>query len=381
MRVIVVGGGVMGLSAAAALMRCGHRVAVFEQGPIPNPLGSSVDQHRLIRHPYGPMLGYSRMIDPALAAWARTWAEIGQTLIRPTSTLVVARDDLSWARASLEEMARAGIPSHELDRPALAELCPWLCPDQIELAALIESGGVLLAQDIVRALAVHLVTRGATVHTNTPVVEIDTAQASVTLEDGSRQRADRVVIAAGPWVRDLVSSTSGRVKPSRQVVAYLAPPERYAAAWRRAPMLLDIHGRGGVYVVPPVAGTGLKVGDHSFSMRGHPDQRRTAESAEGAALMEACRGRLRALDDYQLLETKTCYYTVQREERFIIEPIDKALLMTGFSGHGFKFGALMGELAAGVLSERISAEDAKRIGAGDMADPAEITRLTSSCLG
>lgn len=49
MKTIIVGGGIVGLSAAWALKRAGADVSVVEQGALPNPLGTSVDQHRLIR--------------------------------------------------------------------------------------------------------------------------------------------------------------------------------------------------------------------------------------------------------------------------------------------------------------------------------------------
>ncbi len=51
MKTIIVGGGIMGLSTAWGLAREGHEVELFEQGALPNPLASSVDEHRLIRHP------------------------------------------------------------------------------------------------------------------------------------------------------------------------------------------------------------------------------------------------------------------------------------------------------------------------------------------
>ena len=222
---------------------------------------------------------------------------------------------------------------------------------------------------------------GVTVNTHTPVVDIDPGRGAVTLEDGSSQRADRVVIAAGPWVRDLAPSAVGRVKPSRQVVAYLSPPEPLQAAWSTAPMVLDIHGAGGIYVVPPVAGSGLKVGDHSFSLKGHPTKNRTAMPAEGEALLEACRGRLSGLDDYTLQELKTCFYTVQKDEAFIVEALDRSILVTGFSGHGFKFGALMGEVVAALIGGRIDEGEARRLAAGSVSEPDEIRRLTSLCRG
>jgi glycine/D-amino acid oxidase-like deaminating enzyme len=380
-RVIVIGGGIMGLSTAFALHRSGHRVNVYEQGPIPNPMGSSVDQHRLIRHPYGPMRGYAMMINPALDAWNRMWNGLGRSFLHPTGTLVLARDDLSWAEQSLQDMKTLGIPFEQLTAERLSERAPMLRTEGIEFATWVDSGGVLLASNIVQALASHLLMGGATVNTHTPVIDIDPVRSSITLEDGSRVRADAIVVACGPWVRALCPPATGGAKPSRQVVIYLDPPADQQTAWESAPMLLDIHGKGGIYAVPPVAGTGLKVGDHSFSLKGHPDRDREVRQGEAEALMEACRVRFKAMEDWSLNHAKTCFYTVQKEERFVLESIEKAVVMTGFSGHGFKFGAMMGELATGLITGRIDTGNASKLASGIIEDIAEIEALTNLYLG
>ena len=51
---------------------------------------------------------------------------------------------------------------------------------------------------------------------------------------------------------------------------------------------------------------------------------------------------------------KTCFYTVTEDERFVVEKQGAAgWVMSPCSGHGFKFGALMGlELARTIVSER-----------------------------
>ena len=87
---LILGAGIMGLSAAWALSRQGWAVHVVEQDPVPNPRGSSVDHHRLIRHAYGAQAGYMRMVDPAYAAWALLWRDLGETLYEPTGVLAVS---------------------------------------------------------------------------------------------------------------------------------------------------------------------------------------------------------------------------------------------------------------------------------------------------
>ncbi len=61
-KALIVGGGIAGLSAAWALARRGVAVELFEQGTLPNPRGSSYDEHRIIRHAYGQMEGYARLM-------------------------------------------------------------------------------------------------------------------------------------------------------------------------------------------------------------------------------------------------------------------------------------------------------------------------------
>jgi glycine/D-amino acid oxidase-like deaminating enzyme len=60
--------------------------------------------------------------------------------------------------------------------------------------------------------------------------------------------------------------------------------------------------------------------------------------------------RLVGFERYRALAARTCFYSVAEDERFIVEPVGRALVLAGFSGHGFKFGAVMGEAAAAALS-------------------------------
>ena len=83
-------------------------------------------------------------------------------------------------------------------------------------------------------------------------------------------------------------------------------------------------------------------------------------------MLESCRDRLRDIDLYHLDHGKTCFYTVEPDERFIVEPVGRAgWVMTGFSGHGFKFGALMGLKLASAIDGEIDAAALTRYAAGE----------------
>jgi glycine/D-amino acid oxidase-like deaminating enzyme len=362
MKTIIVGGGIMGLATAWGLARDGNHVALFEQGPLPNPLGSSVDQHRLIRHPYGDYAGYARMIDDAYAAWDLLWSDLGQRHYAPTGMLALTVNGETWAERSARTLAAIGKPMEELEVASLGRRFPQLETSGVERAFWISSGGVLFAQDIVAGLAQHLARQPTvTLHPGTKVRSVDLDRARLVTEAGADHRADCIVVSAGAWVNRLVPASTGRLVPSRQIVVYFDLPDEQRALWAKGPMIIDKNGDVGLYLVPPAAGRGLKVGDHDFSRSGDPDGGRDATAAEIAPLLSRCRSLLRGYEQWRIDQLKVCFYTVTEDERFVVEKLGRqGWLMSPCSGHGFKFGALMGlELARTIAVERDPARHAR----------------------
>jgi glycine/D-amino acid oxidase-like deaminating enzyme len=367
-KVTVIGAGINGLSSAWALSRQGHEVTVLEQGPVPNPLGSSVDQNRLIRYPYGASAGYTRMVAQAYAAWDQLWSDLGETLYARTGTLAIARAEQSWTDLSAATLAAAGIETRRLEPADIERIFPMLRSDGIRYALHLESGGVLFAQRIIAALASHLRSRGVRIADRARVRVVDTDAARSTLDDGTIVDADRLVIAAGPWLSRLLPSMAQRVTPSRQVVAYAQPPQEFAEHWRRGPMLMDLDGAG-FYLVPPAGGTDMKIGDHRFSLQGEPDVDREADEAEARAVFEQARRTLRDFDRYRIASMKTCFYTVEPGERFLVERLGRTWLVSACSGHGFKFGPLNGLAVADGVAERRTAQEIAAVAAGGAVTP------------
>lgn len=357
MKVTIVGAGIMGLSAAWALTRAGHRVTVYDQAEVPNPLGSSVDQHRLIRHAYGAERGYTRMVSEAYDAWELVWRDVGARHYAASGTLVLETSTGNWAEESAAVLAAEGIPFRRLSADETARDFPLVDSRNARFVLHLESGGTLFADRIVASLARWMAGQGTPVAAATAVRDIDPARARVTLSSGAAIDADLLIVAAGPWVARLVPSIASRVTPSRQVVVYLTPPPETAAAWTRHPMILDLDPAAGFYLVPPRDGTGLKVSNHGFTMIGDPDRDRIAGADEARAIMDLCAHRLKGFGRYAMAEAKTCFYDVEPKERFILETLGNATwIMSGFSGHGFKFAPVLGlELAKAVAGARDAA--------------------------
>jgi sarcosine oxidase/sarcosine oxidase subunit beta len=355
-KALIVGGGIAGLSAAWGLRKRGWQVALFEQGPLPNPKASSYDEHRITRHAYGRMTGYAQLMPAAFRTWEKLWADIGTSHYEPCGAVYVLRHDNGWYDATIASLDAMGIGWRNLPVSELPARFPMVNPKGVGRVVETEGAGMLFPIRILTDLVVLLGRMGVELHAGARVTEVD-PEAGTLVADGRVHGGDVVVVAAGAWADRLVPQIKGIAVPSRQACLYLNPPAELAEAWARAPVLLDQAPEGGLYILPPRRGTRLKVGDHLFSRRGDADADRTATEEDLARLWPALRVAFADLDRYTVLEPKACYYTVTEDERFLVRPTGAAgWVISACSGHGFKLGSLIGDgVAAAIAGERPAA--------------------------
>ena len=363
-KILIVGGGIAGLSAAWALARRGVAVELFEQGPLPNPRGSSYDEHRIIRHAYGRMEGYAHLMPEAFRVWSDLWQAIGATHYDPCGAVYFLRDDTGWYDGVARSLGAMGIGYRDIPLDEVPRRFPMVQPDGLWRVVETDGAGMLFPVRILTDMVVLLGRLGVRLHAETQVTAVDPERGTV-VADGVTHTGDRVIVAAGAWADRLVPGLRDAVVPSRQAVLYLAPPPHMAQAWAEAPVMIDVAASGGVYTLPPHRGTRLKIGDHVFSRSGDPDEDRIASPADLERLWPAARAAYRDLDSYTVLERKACFYTVHEHEEFQVRPIGAAgWVISACSGHGFKLGSLMGDLVARAITGEMSDAAVTALAAG-----------------
>ncbi|MFD1696416.1 NAD(P)/FAD-dependent oxidoreductase [Roseibium aestuarii] len=356
MHVIVVGAGISGLSTAWALTRRGVDVTLLEQGPIPNPLSASGDQHRIIRRAYGGKGGYQRRISAAYAAWDSMWSDLGTSHLIDTGFLILSQQPGDEGEEYRDGLVSSGYTPEMMSGAEAAARYPFLDGDSLRFAAYHPEGGVLLCQKIAAGLRDWLRDKGADVREQTRVTAVDAAAGAVTLSSGERLVADHVVIAAGAWVLKLLPELATSLTTYRTAVVYLEPPADLKPHWEAAPVVLDIGGPVDGYILPPVAGTGLKFGAGYHKRAAAPDEDRTAAVGEGEVVRDLFSPPIARIGEYRPTDVVTCAYTFTRDEHFFMQPGARLSVVSACSGHGYKFGAVVGQkVAEGLLDGDLEA--------------------------
>ncbi|MFF3648239.1 NAD(P)/FAD-dependent oxidoreductase [Streptomyces sp. NPDC002181] len=304
--VLVVGAGVTGLLTAVRCALAGHRVTVLDGGPIPNPRSSSYDQHRVVRTLSPDDPDATRRMTAAHRRWRDTETLLGVRLLRPVGVVT------AWPRERLPALtasaAGAGVRVRTVEPQALPHL--EFPPDSA--GVLEEDAGVLLAERALEAAARWLGGHPAvTLRPYGAVAEVDAESGKVRLSGGERLGADLVLVAAGPWTRDLVEQPP--VVLHRQTMLYLHPPPDTARWWERAPAAGGLGPDGRGWAVPPGDGTLLKISSDAVRRTVDATGDAGAEDQAPWAGLLASAAPLTGLHRYTVAAVKACHYTADAQ--------------------------------------------------------------------
>ena len=146
---LIIGAGIMGLSTAWGLLRKGVKnITLVEQTNIPNPLGASGDEHRIIRRAYGKNSAYSFLISEAFNAWDMLWQDLGENHLDMRGFAVLSREENDEGRDYIEGLERDGYAFEDLSHAEIEARLPFVALNGLLRAVYSEEGGVLYSHKI-----------------------------------------------------------------------------------------------------------------------------------------------------------------------------------------------------------------------------------------
>jgi sarcosine oxidase len=191
-----------------------------------------------------------------------------------------------------------------------------------------------------------------TVPDRTPVRSIDLeGSRPVVLTDTARIVADRLIVAAGAWVKRLVPDFSVPVRVTRQQVLYFKPEDPAPFQIGRFPVFI-YKGTGeedAFYGMPDFLGLGVKAARHAGPVVDPDTHDPTVADDYRSIVRQFLRGCIPALADARIGLTEVCLYTVAPDDAFTVDflPLRPDVIVASpCSGHGFKFSCLIGRILA-----------------------------------
>jgi sarcosine oxidase len=325
MRVAVVGAGVVGLSAAAALLERGAEVVCYERAGEPMAERSAGSSrifrlaHRepeLVRQATEARAGFERWADAA-----------GRPMIVPSGCVISGADVPAWAAA----MDAAGAPFETPVDPHRLRLPTRRAPAE----ALLDPSGGVIDVDAVREHLTCLTKRSLRLE---PVEAVD-ADAHVWTRSG-RARFDAVLLAAGAGTAPLAAEVGIAVPGELEHHARFTFPVDPAVAWRS-------------WIDLPATGMGTyqhASGPGRWAVGGHLDPAATAwefgrdasTAAARAAVLDYAREHLTV--EPRIVETIYCTPTPGLGDGFHVQRAGRVVAVHG--ENLFKFAPVLGAALA-----------------------------------
>jgi glycine/D-amino acid oxidase-like deaminating enzyme len=379
--IAVLGGGLMGTATAYAAARLGGAdvvVDLYEAAQIGHEGGASTDSVRLFRHAYGDLSHYTRWAAETFPLWrdlertsARTlyvqtgsvWAVHADNDVAVPSAMArvfVSEDPRAFIEASHKALTALGLPNEILDGPDYQRRFPQFASTGVVAAFLDVNSGLVSAREAVLALGEMSQRFGVTVHEAKSTVEVapGSGGCGVRFSDGTSIEADVVVLAINGWLSDVLPTIPLVV--TEQVQHYVVPNPSAAPGFEPGRMPFCSWASTGIWVFPSRHGA-VKVGDNypSRTLR-HPSERQIPEPSYRQRVLDLAIEQMPDLRDATLVQERVCFYDYSPDGDFILDQWDehaRLIVACGFSGHGFKFGPLVGQrLAEFALSGRRPAD-------------------------
>lgn len=356
--VIVLGVGSMGSSTCYHLAKQGYKVLGLEQFDIPHELGSHSGQSRIIRKAYGEASDYVPLLERAYQNWKTLESETGSQVYYKTGLVYFGAKNDTFLETVKQSSSQYNIPVNSLSEKECKQKYP-----QFELPSDFErleepDAGLLTPERSILLFVQQALFNGAVIRTKEKVLEWERQNGTITVKtDKGTYQTKKLVITAGPWAGKMIPNLAQKLKVTRQSIAWVQPKKWDNFALGNFPCW-NIINEGYDFYGFPILPVGKFGGPLGLKLALHypggditdPDMvnRNPKESDENVLIQFLNRF---MPDGYKnTLEMKTCLYTNTPDENFIVDYLpdfDKDVaIAAGFSGHGFKFASVIGEIMA-----------------------------------
>lgn len=359
--VIVVGLGAMGSAVCFQLGLRDVRVLGLDQFEPPHPYGSTHGDTRITRLAIGEGAEYVPLVRRSHVLWREIEAQTGTRLLTQTGGVIIAPAGSPFLATTREQAWAHAIAHENLSDAELTVRFPMFGGVEPGFEAYYEpEAGYVRPEAAVRA-QLELARRcGARLEFGERVLSWTAGDGGVqVVTDAGVHDAERLILCAGPWIRELLPEGRDVFAVYRQLLHWFPLAGRYEEIREMPVFVWELSGErdgfvhlDGFYGLPPVDGPdgGVKLATESYEQTVAPDGRQqpATRAEEDEMYARYVAGRLPWLGP-RPLRTVSCLYTSTRGSRFVIDrhpEHERVMIVSACSGHGFKHSAAIGEAVA-----------------------------------
>lgn len=353
----------MGSSVLARLALRGARTLGIEQFERGHDRGASSGETRIIRQAYFEDAAYVPLLFRAYELWRDIEERANEEIVRLCGVLLCGAPTAESITGATYAARTYGVPVEHLSTAGLRARFPALRVRDAEVAVLEPGGGVVFPERAVAAYQRIAEACGAEMRFENGVRSWRSSGTgvSVTLSDGTVVNAGSLVLALGPWSEREFARAGVPLEVQRNVQVWFGPETSAYRAPAFPAFFLERESMPAPLYGFPDFGGGLKAAFHAHG-----------ERTEAAALnrdVDPARDvepLARSLDEWlkggagTFLRGKACMYALTPDRHFVIDRhphCGNVVLCGGFSGHGFKFASVVGEICADLALSGTTAHD------------------------
>src|SRR5437762_1085195 len=355
-KIVVVGAGINGVTAALELKERGHDVVLIDPGPLPHPLAASTDISKAVRAAYGADEEYTDLAERSIKRWRQWNTEFGAELYHEMGVMFVRRRELKpgdFEHETLKLLRRRGQQVERMNSPESWKRFPAWNPEIYTDGILELQAGYAESGCVVTALIKRAKSQGVEFREGAAFVRLDQngdRVKGIVLKDRRRIGSDLVVMAIGAWTPYLLPFTKQFFRASGQPVFHLKPAQPELFAPERFPVFGADITTTGYYGFPANRDGVVKIANHGAGREMSPESpNRVVTPQDEKNLRAFLSSSFPTLADAPIVYSRVCMYCDTNDGHFWIapDPDRKGLVIAaGDSGHGFKFAPVLGEIIA-----------------------------------
>ena len=361
-RVIVVGAGINGITAAIALRKRGHNAVLVDPGPLPHPLAASTDISKAVRAAYGADKEYTELAERSISLWRKWNIEFGVELYHEVGVMFVRQQEIKPGDFEYESFKTLEQRGHKIEQMNSAQLWkqfPAWDPERYQDGVLELEAGYVESGCVVTTLIERAKSAGIELRESARFSKLDEGDdrvKGIVLDNGQRISGDVVVVAVGAWTPYVLPFTQKFFRATGQPVFHLKPRQPELFAPERFPVFGADISMTGYYGFPLNREGIVKIARHGTGREMSPDSpNRMVTPQEEENFREFLSSTFPTLTDAPIVYTRVCMYCDTNDGHFWIAPEPERpglIVATGDNGHGFKFAPVLGEIIADAVEEK-----------------------------